>query len=209
MAIYLVRHAEDRAAAELRFGDEGLTGRGVEQARALARGFAEISLRGCLASPLVRAVETAQYLLEGRDVPVEITPSLAEGEIGDLSGLSFADAAQRYPRDFQRGRTVVARLAASGRTAPGGESREQFVARADEVRKWLEQEIRAAGDPLLIVSHGGLMSYALQHLLGVPIRDEVPFGFDHCGVLRLVDHHEPPAFGSFPMLRFAPLTRRG
>ncbi len=209
MAVYLVRHAEDRAAAELRFGDERLTERGVEEARALARGFAGISLRGCLVSPLVRAVETAEYLLEARDVPVEITPNLAEGETGDLSGLSFAAAARRYPRDFKRGRTVVARLAASGRTALGGESRAQFVARADEVRKRLEQEIRAEGDPLLVVSHGGLLSYALQHLLGVPIRDEVPFGFDHCGVLRLVDHHEPPAFGGFPMLRFVPLAGRG
>ncbi len=208
MAVYLVRHAEDRAAAELRFGDEGLSERGVEQAQALARGFAGISLRGCLVSPLVRAVETAQHLLEGRDLPVEITPSMAEGEIGDLSGLSFAAAAQRYPRDFQRGRTLVARLAVSGRTAPRGESRAQFVARADQVRKRLEQEIRTEGDPLLVLSHGGLLSYALQHLLGVPIRDEVPFGFDHCGVLRLVDHHEPPAFGSFPMLRFVPLASR-
>ena len=37
MAVLLVRHAEDSAAAEHRFGDEGLSERGVEQACALAR----------------------------------------------------------------------------------------------------------------------------------------------------------------------------
>ncbi|MBW2279571.1 MAG: histidine phosphatase family protein [Deltaproteobacteria bacterium] len=206
MAVYLVRHAEDRAAAELRFGDQGLTERGVEQARDLAAGFAGVSLRGCLVSPLVRAAETAEILLEGRDLAVEISPSLAEGETGELTGLSFADAARRYPRDFERGHSVVARLAASGRTAPGGESRDAFVARAAQVRKRLERELQSEGDSLLVVSHGGLLNYALQQLLGMPVRDEVPFGFDHCGVLRLVNYREPPGFGSFPMLRFAPLA---
>lgn len=204
MAVLLVRHAEDLAAAERRFGDERLSARGVEQARALARSFAGISLRGCLASPLDRARETANLVLEGRELPVEISPNLAEGAIGNLGGLSFEQGAQRYPLDFQRGRTVVARLAAMGRTAPGGESREQFLGRADAVAKRLAREVAAPADPLLVVSHGGLLNYALQILLGLPVRDEVPFGFDHCGVLRIVGYREEPDFGGFPMLRFGP-----
>jgi broad specificity phosphatase PhoE len=203
MAVLLVRHAEDRAAAERRFGDEGLTPRGVEQARALARSFAAVSLRGCRVSPLARARETARIVLEGRELPVEISPNLAEGAVGDLAGLSYEEGAQRYPRDFQRGRTVVARLAAMGRTAPGGETREVFLERAAEVARGLADEIEAPGDPLMLVSHGGLLNYALQVLMGLRIRDEVPFGFDHCGVLRIVGHREEPDF-AFPMLRFEP-----
>ena len=79
MAVLLVRHAEDRAAAERRFGDEGLTAEGIGQARALARSFAGVSLRGCWVSPLARARQTAEIVLEGRELPVEISPSLAEG----------------------------------------------------------------------------------------------------------------------------------
>jgi probable phosphoglycerate mutase len=179
MSVLLVRHGEDRAAAEHRFGDEGLSERGVEQARALGRSFAEVSLRGCWVSPLARAVETARFALEGREVPMEISPSLAEGAIGDLAGLDFEEGARRYPPDFQRGRTVVARLGAAGRTAPGGESRDEFVARARSVASRLADEIGVDGDPLLVVSHGGLLNYALQHLF------------------------EAPDFGPFPMLRFA------
>ena len=133
MAVLLVRHAEDRAAAERRFGDEGLTAKGIGQARALARSFAGVSLRGCWVSPLARARQTAEIVLEGRELPVEISPSLAEGAVGELDGLSFDEGARRYPRDFQRGRTVVARLLAMGRTAPGGESRAAFLGRAVEV----------------------------------------------------------------------------
>ncbi len=204
MAVLLVRHAEDSAAAEHRFGDEGLSERGVEQARALAHSFAKISLRACWVSPLARAFETATIALEGRDVPMEISPNLAEGAIGDLSGLGFEEGARRYPSDFQRGRTLVARLSAMGRTAPGGESREEFLERARSIGARLSKEMLVEGDPLLVVSHGGLLNYALQHLFGFEFRDEVPFGFDHCGVVRLVAHREAPAFGPFPMLRFAP-----
>ncbi len=204
MAVLLVRHAEDRAAAELRFADEGLTEKGIGQARALARSFAGVSLRGCWVSPLARARETAEIVLEGRDLSVEISPSLAEGATGELTGLSFEEGARRYPRDFQRGRTVVARLAAMGRTAPGGEPRAAFLGRAGEVAKRLADEIALAGDPLLVVSHGGLLNYALQHLFGLPLRDEVPFGFDHCGVVRIVGYREEPDFGGFSMLRFEP-----
>jgi probable phosphoglycerate mutase len=204
MAVLLVRHAEDRAAAERRFADEGLTEKGIGQARALARSFAGVSLRGCWVSPLARARQTAEIVLEGRELPVEISHSLAEGAVGELDGLSFDEGARRYPRDFQRGRTVVARVRAMGRTAPGGESRAAFLGRAGEVAKRLADEIGVAGDPLLVVSHGGLLNYALQQLLGLRIRDEVPFGFDHCGVVRIVGYREEPEFGGFPMLRFEP-----
>lgn len=204
MSVWLVRHAEDLAAAERRFGDEALSPRGVEQARALARAFEGVSLRGCRVSPLERALQTARIALGDRDVPVEISPSLAEGSIGDLAGLDYEAGARRYPRDFARGRTVVARLAAMGRTAPGGESRDAFQARARGVAERLADEIAAPGDPLLVVSHGGLLNYALQALFGLPMRDEVPFGFEHCGAVRIVGYSEEPDFGSFHMLRFDP-----
>jgi broad specificity phosphatase PhoE len=98
---------------------------------------------------------------------------------------------------------VVARLAAAGRTAPGGEEHEVFLARAADAARRLRSELAVAGDPLLVVSHGGLLNYALQYLMEVPVRDEVPFGFDYCGVVCVVSHREAPDYGPFPMLRFA------
>ena len=55
---------------------------------------------------------------------------------------------------------------------------------------------------MLVVAHGGLLNYLLQILLRMPIRDEVPFGFEHCGVVRLLHYREEPGFGPFPMVRF-------
>jgi probable phosphoglycerate mutase len=200
--LYLVRHTEDRAAAEERFGDEGLTPRGEAQARELARALERVEFAHAACSPLRRARETAEILLEGRSVPLEIEPDLAEGSAGALVGLRLEEARTRYPEDFRMGHTVAARLRATGRTAPGGEPRDAFLARAQQVaarwRRWLDEP----DGPVLIISHGGLLNFSLQDLLGVPFRDEVPFGFDHGGVARLIPYAEEPGSKPFTMVRF-------
>jgi probable phosphoglycerate mutase len=200
--IYLVRHAEDRARAAERFGDEGLSERGREQAGKLGRVLSDVPFQLCYCSTLLRARETAEVALEGRDVPIEFRSDFAEGSVGSLEGLSFADARSRYPEDFRLGRSVVARLAACGRTATGGEERSAFLARVDRafdlVQALLADEREA---PALVVSHGGLLNYLLQRLLSMSVRDEVPFGFDYCAGLHLCSYREDPGFGPFTMLR--------
>jgi broad specificity phosphatase PhoE len=200
--VYLVRHAEDRARAGEWYGDGGLSERGRDQARELGRALAEVPFRICHCSTLERARETAEIALRGRDVPVRLHPDLAEGSVGSLEGLSFAEARSRFPEDFRLGRTVVARLAACGRTATGGETRAEFLERVDRALELVRSEVRTeGGGPALVVSHGGLLNYLIQRLLEMPVRDEVPFGFDHCGGLRVLSYREDPGFGPFPMVR--------
>ena len=173
MAVYLVRHAEDRGAAEARFGDFGLTPRGLAQASEAARALARIPFERCVTSPLERALETARCLVAERGVPLEVEPVFAEGSLGQLAGLSHAEAAAEFPRDLRLGHSVVARLAASGRTAPVGEERAAFLDRADLARAYVARALEATEENLLVVSHGGLLNFLLQLLLGMPVRDEV------------------------------------
>lgn len=203
MAVYLVRHAEDLGAAEARLADLGLSERGRVQAARTAEALAGLPLDRCVSSPLERALETARLLVAGRSIPFAVEPVLAEGSLGRLAGLSREQAERAFPQDFRLGSTLVARLAASGRTAPGGESREQFLDRVEAARELVAQALTREHENLLVVSHGGLLNYLLQRLLGVPVRDEVPFGFDHCGVLRVIGYREAGGFGPFPMLRVA------
>ncbi len=202
VAIYLVRHAEARVAEQSRFADEGLTPTGVQQARTLAKALREVNFSCCLSSPLRRALETAQLLLEGRDIPLRLDANLAEGWPGDLVGLSEVEAMARYPDDFRLGRTVIVRIAATGRTAPGGETRAAFLARAAAAAELVLAELERGDASVLVVAHGGLLNYLLQILLRMPVRDEVPFGFEHCGLARLLHYREKPGFGPFPMVRF-------
>jgi broad specificity phosphatase PhoE len=135
---------------------------------------------------------------------LRLEPLLAEGASGELDGLSYREGAERFPDDFRLGSTVIARVASTGRTAPGGESRDAFVGRAKAAARLLLNELKEGDPSLLVISHGGLLNYLLQVLMGVPVRDEVPFGFDHCGVVRLLHWQEGTGFGPFPMLRFGP-----
>jgi broad specificity phosphatase PhoE len=206
--VYLVRHAESATARERRFGDGGLSEAGREQARELGRSLAQVPFYRCLCSPLERARETAGLVLAGRDVPIVVEAVLAEGDVGALEGLDFEQAQERHAQDFRLGLSTVPRIAAAGRTAPGGESRSAFLERVEQAAGLVRRELAAPERaPTLVVSHGGLLNYLLQRLLSMPVRDEVPFGFDHCGGVRLIEFREPPGFGPFPMLRFLPFGR--
>jgi probable phosphoglycerate mutase len=203
-SVLLVRHAEDRAAAAGRFGGEGLSERGREQARALAGALADVPLAGALCSPLLRARETAAIALAGRAVPLREEACLAEGSVGALAGLSLDAARARHPQYFRLGRSVVARLAASGSTAPDGETRDAFLARVDRAERVVSEALEAEQGAVVVFSHGGLLNYLLQKLLGLPPRDEISFRFPHCAVAELVRYGEPPGFGPFASVAFRP-----
>jgi 2,3-bisphosphoglycerate-dependent phosphoglycerate mutase len=197
-----VRHGEPQSAVDRVLSDTGLSSVGREQARARAVELAGVPFRGVLSSPMDRARETALLLADELGLAVEFEPLLVEGALGALAGLSLAAARARFPQHFRLGSSVMARLRASGETAPGGESRCDFRARARAAAERLRAELERDEGPLLVVAHGGLFNVALQFLLGVPPTDRVPFGFDHCGVLRVLRYAEEPDFGPFPMLRF-------
>ncbi len=202
MAVYLVRHAEDRAAADDRYADTGLSEQGRQQAEALAERLRATPFVRCFASPLLRAKETAEILTKDRDMRIEIKQCLQEGAIGDLDGLTHAEAKDRFPEAFKRGHTVLARLAESDRTAPGGETRQKFLLRAQESADLVRAELENDNSNSLIVSHGGLLHFLIWNLLQKTPGEAPNFGFDHASVLKIVSYREEPAFGPFPMLRF-------
>jgi probable phosphoglycerate mutase len=192
--IWLVRHAEPSHAG-VRYLDEGLSERGRAQARALGRALRAAAVDAAWTSPLPRARETAALALESSGIEARVEPCLAEGSYGDFEGLAAEEARARHPSFFRLGPGVVARLAATGATAPGGESREAFVARALAARRLVEAALERPGGITVAFSHGGLLNYLLQALLGPAIRDEVRFGFEFCGVARVHRFREQPAFG--------------
>jgi len=197
-----VRHgAVEVDAARLR-GNPPLSELGRGQARELARRLRETEFGLCLVSPLVRAQETARLLVEGRGIPLETHACLAEGSYGALDGLERGVELTRHPEHFRLGRTVIPRLAATGETAPGGEPRAAFLARAKAAHALVCGPLFDPVARVLVVSHGGLLAYLIQLLLGHEPRDEVTIGFDNCGVARVVSYREEPAFGPFAMLHF-------
>lgn len=204
MEIVLVRHGEVALGAAQRLGDPPLSDNGRAQARALSARLAATHFDVCFASPLARAAETARLLVAGRDLEVQTHACLAEGAAGELDGLAPAEASRRFPEFYRLGRTVLARLAASGWTAPGGETRGQFLARARVAQALVSEPLFHESARALVVSHGGLLAYLIALLVGHEPRDEATIGFDFCGVARVIAYREEPAFGPFAMLHFGP-----
>ena len=83
-----------------------------------------------------------------------------------------------------------------------GETRAEFVARAKSAHALVSGPLFDPTARVLVVSHGGLLSYLIRLLLGHEPRDDGSIGFEFCGVARVSSYREEPAFGPFAMLRF-------
>lgn len=157
--LLLARHGETADNAARRFQgrrNPPLNPRGREQAAGLARLLRDEPIAALWASPLLRAVETAEIVAEAIALPVQLDDRLREIDVGDWAGRSYAEIFLEAPGELERW--------AAGDLAfrfPGGES---LAEQADRVVEALE-EIRAAAVPALVVCHGGVIRVA-QRALG-------------------------------------------
>ena len=80
--IHLVRHGEVNNPERILYGrldGFGLTGRGQKMAQALAHHFSDSPIRRVIASPLLRARQTAQPLADSRGLEVDLDERVIEG----------------------------------------------------------------------------------------------------------------------------------
>lgn len=157
MHLYLVRHGESVGnARKLFFGQRNypLTRLGKEQAKQAAEKLAEISFSRCCASDLSRAWETAQICLDQREVWPERCSRLREQYLGELEGLTWNEACERYGGELEK------YLEDWRHSLPLMETYEAMLTRvADCV-----DEIIARGEDTLIVAHNGSLTLILYHL---------------------------------------------
>jgi probable phosphoglycerate mutase len=115
------------------------------------------------ASPLQRAVDTARPLADAQGLEVRTDARLIEMDIGEMDGLTLAEARERFP-DFMRRwlSDEVAELA-----MPGGESLAEVQERA-----WRAIEgIRDAhdGGAAAVVTHNFVLLTLLCRVLGLSL----------------------------------------
>ena len=149
MDLYVVRHGETWANAEQRYLgalDPSLTERGREQAEALAANMPP-ELDALVVSPRLRAMETARILNERLVLPMQITDSFRERDVGVFEGLTQADAKARYPQLWSRNITRQWELAPTG-----GESIGDVVERVRGGLMNLQSSY--SSKRILIVAHG-------------------------------------------------------
>ena len=157
-SLYVVRHAEtvlgERGIVN---GDPSvpnpLTVRGVEQARALSSELEPRDLTVAVTTEFLRTQQTADVILEGRDVPRLVEPDLNDPRQGKFEGQEFE--------------IYVQWMDSTGMTDAipgGGESQLDAVTRY--ARGW--RRVAGLDGDVLVVAHAFPISVALALEEGVP-----------------------------------------
>lgn len=174
MDLLLIRHARPlRIEGADGPADPPLAASGHEQAARMAAWLAHERLDRLYASPLRRALETAEPLLAGRGVEVAIEPRVAEF---DQHSASYVPLEQLKAEDPERWRAFV-------QCGYGdGIDFERFC--ADVVNGVEEIVARHPGERVAIVCHGGVINVWTAHVLGLPLR--LFFQPDYASIHRYV-----------------------
>lgn len=181
--VILVRHGQSQGNAEGRFGghtDTPLSARGRKQAQATANLLAKEKLDAVYSSDLRRAIQTASALSDLAGLELETTDALRERSVGVMEGLTFEEAAERYPeqyaallhRDFEH-------------VLEGGESYRQTLDRAS--RKLDEAIEMHRGGRIAVFTHTGAICILILHLMGAldaPELKPVWIATANCGIAR-------------------------
>lgn len=180
MRLVLVRHGQSEGNARgILQGhmDFSLTALGREQAEATARYLAGgRKVERLLSSPLARAMETAEPIAAALGLEVEPEPALAEYDMGEASGLTWAEIRERFPaivEAFREGRRP---------SFPGEEGRDEFHARVSAVVRRLEE----SDGGTVAIAHGGVVSAICSMVLGLPAERRGVFETANCSIAEVV-----------------------
>ena len=162
--IVLVRHGETEWNRVERFrgrADVPLNATGLAQAEATARRIvSEWQPAAVYASPLSRAVQTAEAIARPLGLPVQIDPGLADIDYGRWQGLTPDEARAQWPEEVD-----AWYCAPQDASIPGGETLHRVRARAMEAVNRL-----AAHHPdktIVLVSHTVVNRAILLGVLGL------------------------------------------
>ncbi|GAA4344603.1 bifunctional RNase H/acid phosphatase [Angustibacter luteus] len=168
--LVLLRHGVTAHTVDRRFSGSSsgvgpeLTELGRAQAGAAAEALAALAavepFEAVVASPMMRAQQTAEVVAARLGVDVRTDAAWTECEFGDWEGLTSAEVAERWPREYR------AWLASTGVAAPGGESFDELDARIRRVR-----DRTVAGHPrgrVLVVTHAGPIKTMAREAMGAP-----------------------------------------
>lgn len=138
-----------------------LNERGRQQAEELASALAGTPLAAIYASPLERAVETAEPLARAKSLEIQIVPALVDTDVGKWQGRSWK-ALRRMPA-WKAIQETPSRF-----RFPDGES---FPECQTRIVAALEQIAAAhkANETVVVVFHADPIKLAVAHFLGMPL----------------------------------------
>ncbi|MET3291117.1 UNVERIFIED_CONTAM: broad specificity phosphatase PhoE [Brevibacillus sp. OAP136] len=149
LTLYFVRHGETHFNKQGRmqgWSDSPLTEKGKETAIHLGKGLADIPFVAAYSSTSERAIDTAQYILDGRSVPLITDKNLREINFGEWEAESAEKIMEQYPAIWE--------FDPNFKSPVGGESIPELLKRTQTAVERIIRENKAKGGNVLVVTHG-------------------------------------------------------
>ncbi len=169
MEILIIRHGETVWNKIHRFQgrtDIELTEYGRELARITGEALKDIPVDHIFASPLCRAVETANLIRGERNIPLTTDDRLVEMCFGTMEGENTEEVLHDEKNPFH----FLFSEPQNFKPAPGGETFEEVCARAADFLKTEVEPFEEKYGRIIIVGHGACNRALLCHILkrGIP-----------------------------------------
>lgn len=182
LEIILIRHGQtdwNRDRRIMGHRPVPLNPHGRTEARRVARHLNKVPLDAVYTSPMLRAVETAEYLIEQRGLKPQLIADLAEINYGLWVGKTFdevmvEEAYAIYHRSPRRAQP------------PGGEKMTDVRSRAVRFIEGLRGKHRKGR--VAVISHADVIKTILVHYLGMDLNDLMKFRIDNTSLSLLWFH---------------------
>ena len=135
----------------------------MEQAKYLQYIFKDISFDYVVASPLVRAYNTAQFIIEEREQQIFGDSRLMEQDFGIFEGFTYGALKEKYPQELDQWNREF-----STYKIPEGESFLDVRRRVESFLKDIPSGEESRAEKMLIVAHKGTLGHLLAALLKLP-----------------------------------------
>lgn len=181
--LYIIRHGKTDWNLKHKLQgktDIPLNDMGRNMAKEAGELYKDINFDICFCSPLVRARETAELLLQGRDIPVIIDERLSEMGFGIYEGTENV---------FEKPECPVRELffnPASYKPVGGAESLESLISRTGEFLNEKVWPLMDEGKDVLIVGHGAMNSAIIGQIRNTPLEKFWAEGIENCRLIKLL-----------------------
>ena len=181
--LYIIRHGRTdwnvlhklQGRTDIPLNDEGR-----QMAREAGEKYRDVHFDVCYCSPLVRARETAELLLAGRDVPIIPDDRLVEMCFGEYEGVENSFSLPDYPIN------VLFHEPDKFNGAGGAETLDELFARTGSFLKGTAYPLVEQGKDVLIVGHGAMNSSIVSQVRKFPRKDFWSAGIENCKLMRLI-----------------------
>lgn len=181
--LYIIRHGRTdwnvlhklQGRTDIPLNDEGRA-----MARKAAEKYRDIHFDVCFSSPLQRAKETAEILLQGRGVPIITDDRLMEMGFGKFEGAENVLQKPDSP--------IYALFTAPEKYKAPAEDAESFEELFARTGNFLKEEIQprlASGQDILIVGHGAMNASILCQMKHLSLEKFWSECMDNCQLIEI------------------------